>query len=190
MNYDDEMLDTSVDNVVDTDEVSADDVTGSVDERGKELTDSEKVSGTAEDKGETTIDRDEKSKKGKRAVALVNGVAAGVALLAYLALGMTFVDGNVGFERAWPIFLLVPVASSIAKVKYSKKVADFNYFALALTAFCTASLFTGYWHQLWVLLLTAPIYSFVAKGIDSLRDRAKEKKSADGIAENSEKQKG
>lgn len=65
------------------------------------------------------------------------------------------------WAQAWVLFLLIPVVPSLVEAILSKRPAHFAYpvfIAFAYLLLCVWILDFSWWHPLWVLFLTIPVY--------------------------------
>ncbi len=127
----------------------------------------DEVSVKNEDGEKKTYDRAELKRKGfkeKRINALITGVFSLAVTIAYLTLG--FCLGARGWVCAWPLFLLIPVASSVVEFVFYKRIAGFGYPSFIVAIYCAIGMIFGVWHPTWIMFITIPIFYIVAEKID------------------------
>ena len=127
----------------------------------------DEVSVKNEDGEEKVYDRAElkrKKLKEKRTNALITGIFSLAVTIAYLTLG--FCVGARGWACGWPLFLLIPVVSSVVEIVFYKKIAGFGYPSLIVAVYCAVGMIFGVWHPTWIMFVSIPIFYIVAGKID------------------------
>lgn len=109
-------------------------------------------------------------------------------VIAYFILGISLPNG-IGWSCYWVLFLLIPIIITFAEAIQKRKVSKFLYPALVAAIYCfmgqrfndlTYSIFghefRGFWHPLWIIFLTIPIFYIIANAIDNHNHKSEEKK--------------
>lgn len=123
------------------------------------------------EKAEEDDDDDDDKKltpKQKLCIAIVSGSSIFVATLIYFILGYTL---NL-WHPAWIVFLLLPLAASLADAIIKKEVKNFAMPVLVAGVYLIVGFLTNLWHPMWVIFLTIPIYYIV---LDAIENYKKEK---------------
>ena len=103
------------------------------------------------------------SRKPRLAEIVIDTTSGTLVLVAYLLLGV-FYDL---WGKAWVLFFLFPVISSVLDAIYSRDANKFIYpvFIAGLYLFLCVWVPGDLWHPLWVLFLTIPLYYSIVAGI-------------------------
>lgn len=128
------------------------------------------VSVMNEDGEKKVYDKEElrrKRLKEKRVNVVITSIIALLSVITYLLLGF-LLEGGKGWTCAWPLFLLIPVVSSIVGLFYYKRLAAFAYPPLIVAVYCTIGMIWGIWHPTWVMFITIPVYYIIADKVDRL----------------------
>lgn len=121
----------------------------------------------------------EEEKKEKNFVLdFVSGLFVFGTAIVYLTIG--FLVPNYGWSCYWVLFLLIPIASSLVEAIQERRICKFLYPVLVVAVYCflgmrfndvSYNLFGkemhGFWHPMWILFLTIPLFYAVAGPIDS-----------------------
>ena len=108
-----------------------------------------------------------KRRREKRVNTTITSIFALLTVIAYLVLGFTLKDGR-GWTCAWPLFLLIPVVSSVVGLFYYKRIAGFAYPPLIVAVYCAIGMICGIWHPTWVMFITIPVFYIIADKVDRL----------------------
>ena len=99
--------------------------------------------------------------KKHRVTALVSLITTFGAVIAYILLGFLLCL----WPHAWVLFLLIPIAPTVSEAIIKKNLNIFAYPVFIAFLYLTLCAWVlpeatghGYWHPLWVLFLTIPIY--------------------------------
>ena len=150
-----------------------------IDDDGVHLTDDDgkKVHITSE--GVEVLDEDGKVVKNKRfdehkphvAEVVVWSVFAALTIVGNILIGILWTDQFMGWKMGWILFLLVPIAGSIAHAIRKKKITHFAYPILVVAVYCTLGFLGQYlgfhgWDFYWFLFLTIPAFYLLFGPID------------------------
>lgn len=121
----------------------------------------------AVDKNEQELDEDELedarlSPKQKMIISIVCGTSALVATLIYFILGYFF---NL-WHPAWIVFMLIPIAPSLADAIVKKQVKHFAFPVFIAALYILVGFLTNLWHPMWILFLTIPIYYVIVDNVE------------------------
>ncbi|MBO4478830.1 MAG: helix-turn-helix transcriptional regulator [Clostridia bacterium] len=128
------------------------------------------VSVKNEDGEEKTYDAEylrKKDLKEKRVNTTVSSLVALLAVVGYLLLGFCVKSGK-GWTCGWPLFLAIPVASSIVSFIFYKRIALLNYPCVVVGIYCFVGMYCGIWHPTWVMFITIPVFYIIAEKIDRM----------------------
>ena len=106
-----------------------------------------------------------KSLKEKRVNTAISSIFALSVVVTYLVLGFCLASGT-GWTCAWPLFLLIPVVSSIVSFVFYKRIALLNYPCIVVAVYCFIGMFYGIWHPTWVMFITIPVFYIIAERVD------------------------
>lgn len=145
------------------------------DDKNLEVMDLENEEENADTKEEKYVE--ENNKKHSTLKAVIDGIVLFGAAIAYLLLGFFT---PLGFQTYWVLFLLLPLVSSLFDAINCKRMRLFVYPLLVVFIYCFLGMrfqdytytifgqeFTGFWHPLWVLFITIPVYYVIASAVDS-----------------------
>lgn len=128
------------------------------------------VSVKNEDGEEKTYDAEhlrKKDLKEKRVNTTVSSLTALLVVVAYLLLGFLLPNG-IGWTCGWPLFLVIPVSSSIVSFVFYRRIALLNYPCIVVGIYCFVGMFYGIWHPTWVMFITIPVFYIIAEKIDRM----------------------
>ena len=107
-----------------------------------------------------------------------DGCVVFLVVISYLLIGFL---SPYGWGCYWVLFLLIPILSSLFDAIATKRMSPFYYPVLVVFIYCFLSLrfdrveynlfgntFVGFWHPLWVLFITIPLYYVIAGGVDAI----------------------
>ena len=110
--------------------------------------------------------------------AIFDGSLIFICVIAYLLLGFL---SPYGWSCYWVLFLLIPILTSLFDAIVTKRVSRFLYPVFIVFIYCFLSLrfdnveynlfgntFVGFWHPLWVLFITIPLFYVIAGPVDSV----------------------
>ena len=109
----------------------------------------------------------------RKILCLVTSILFGLALLAYILVGIFWTDQNMGWKMCW-LFLFIPaIVSSLIEAIQKKRFTHFGYPILALGTYFTLGFLGDYlgfqgWEVYWFLFITIPIYYCIFGPIDKL----------------------
>ena len=159
-----------------------------IDDDGVHLTNNEggKVHITSD--GVEVLDEEGKVVKNKKfnehkphvAEIVVWSVFAALTIVGYILMGILWTDQMMGWKMGWILFLLVPIAGSVANAIRKKKVTHFAYPILVVAAYCTLGFLGQYfgfrgWDFYWFLFLTIPAFYLLFGPIDKYVIHRKDK---------------
>ena len=128
------------------------------------------VSVKNEDGEEKTYDAEhlrKKDLKEKRVNTTVSSLTALLVVVAYLLLGFCEMSGK-GWTCGWPLFLVIPVSSSIVSFVFYRRIALLNYPCIVVGIYCFVGMFYGIWHPTWVMFISIPVFYIIAEKIDRM----------------------
>ena len=128
------------------------------------------VSVKNEDGEEKTYDAEhlrKKDLKEKRVNTTVSSLTALLVVVAYLLLGF-LVPNGIGWTCGWPLFLVIPVSSSIVSFVFYRRIALLNYPCIVVGIYCFVGMFYGIWHPTWVMFISIPVFYIIAEKIDRM----------------------
>ena len=128
------------------------------------------VSVKNEDGEEKTYDAEhlrKKDLKEKRVTTTVSSLTALLVVVAYLLLGF-LVPNGIGWTCGWPLFLVIPVSSSIVSFVFYRRIALLNYPCIVVGIYCFVGMFYGIWHPTWVMFISIPVFYIIAEKIDRM----------------------
>ena len=128
------------------------------------------VSVKNEDGEEKTYDAEylrKKDLKEKRVNTTVSSLTALLVVVAYLLLGFLGPNGK-GWTCGWPLFLVIPVSSSIVSFVFYRRIALLNYPCIVVGIYCFVGMFYGIWHPTWVMFISIPVFYIIAEKIDRM----------------------
>lgn len=108
----------------------------------------------------------------------VSAILFGLALLAFILLGVLWKDGNMGWKCGWISFLAAISIDSVFKCIRKKKFSEFAYPIFITGVYCLLGFlgdhygFKG-WDFYWFLFLTIPVFYLIFKPIDRLTGHLK-----------------
>ena len=150
-----------------------------IDDDGVHLTDDEgkKVHITSE--GVEVLDEDGRVVKNKRfdehkppiAEVIVWSIFAALTIVGYILMGILWKDQYMGWKMGWILFLLVPIAGSIAHAIRKRRITHFAYPILVVAVYCTLGFLGQYfgfhgWDFYWFLFLTIPAFYLLFGPLD------------------------
>ena len=103
---------------------------------------------------------------------ITNSTLFGLALVAYILLGVLWKDQYMGWRMGWIVFLISICISSILNAVREKRVCNFAYPILIVGAYCALGFIGDYtgafagWATFWFLFLTIPAYYFIFGPVD------------------------
>ena len=86
-----------------------------------------------------------------------------LVIIAYIVVGLCY-KGTMGttgvnaWAGLWPMFLLIPIPSSLREAVSKKRFCIFAFPVLVTSVYCFLGMLLGMWHPMWVLFLTIPVY--------------------------------
>ena len=108
-----------------------------------------------------------------------SGVIAISCAIAFFILGFLLPHG-IGWSCYWVVFLLIPILISLIEAVLKRRMTKFSYPIVVVFVYCFLGMrfhdltytlfnveFTGFWHPMWILFLTIPIYYMIATPIDN-----------------------
>ena len=110
-------------------------------------------------------------RKNERYSWITSGTLMGVAIIAYIILGVTWKHNNMGWVFGWTILLDALWISSIVPMIRHKRISDLLYPLLVTSAYCKLGFlgveygFAG-WETYWFLFLTIPAFYLIVGPID------------------------
>ncbi len=95
-----------------------------------------------------------------------------IVLLVYIIMGCcykgTFGVNNINAWAAlWPLFIFIPLPSTLRIALETKKFTAFAYPLLVTGIYCFLGMLLNLWHPMWVLFITIPVYYSFFGVIDS-----------------------
>lgn len=105
--------------------------------------------------------------------AIFNSVMWGVALIAFILIGLLWQDQLMGWKTGWIIFFLPPIITSIISAIKKRRFTLFLYPFLVTGAYCLLGFLGTYfgfegWGYFWFLFITIPAYYLIFGGVDRL----------------------
>lgn len=99
------------------------------------------------------------------------GIFLGLAIVAYIVLGIFWTDQNMGWKSMWIVFFIPIMVSSFVKALRDKKFTEFAYPILATFAYLLLGFLGDYlgfpaWNVYWFLFITIPAYYLIFSEID------------------------
>lgn len=128
------------------------------------------VSVKNEDGEEKTYNADALKKKNikeKRVNTFVTSIFAILVVATYLTLGFCEESGK-SWTCGWPLFLAIPVVSSIVSFIFYKRIALLNYPCIVVGIYGFVGMFYGIWHPTWIMFISIPIFYIVAEKVDRI----------------------
>ncbi len=100
----------------------------------------------------------------------------GLAVIAYLLMGLLWKDQNMGWKMGWVVFFLPFIISSIVECIQKRLFARFAYPFLACLVYFTLGFLGDYlgfrsWDVYWVIFITIPAFYFIFCPIDAYLKR-------------------
>lgn len=96
----------------------------------------------------------------------IKGSIVFVMTILYLVMGSIW---GLWF-RAWTLFLLIPVFTSLAEAIKLKKASRFVYPAFATFVYFTIGYCFSLWHPGWIVFVTIPLYYSIANAFNKNED--------------------
>ncbi len=101
----------------------------------------------------------------------LSGILLGVALIAYVILGVLWTDQNMGWKSMWIVIFIPFIVSSFVNAIRKKRFCDFLYpflvtFTYLLLGFLGSYLNFRSWDLYWFLFITIPAYYMIFGEID------------------------
>ncbi|MCR5231574.1 MAG: helix-turn-helix transcriptional regulator [Acholeplasmatales bacterium] len=131
------------------------------------------------------LDDDNQNKKMQPIKAILDGSMLFICVIAYLIVGFL---SPYGWSCYWVLFLLIPMVSSLYDAIKLRRMSRFLYPLLVVFIYCFlgkrfenveysifGNTFVGFWHPLWVLFITIPVYYVIARVVDSVLASKKDK---------------
>lgn len=118
-----------------------------------------------EEKTYDAADLKKKNLKEKRVNTMVSSLVALLVVVGYLLLGFCVKNGK-GWTCGWPLFLVIPVVSSIVSFLFYKRIALLNYPCIVVGIYGFVGMYFGIWHPTWVMFITIPIFYIIAERVD------------------------
>lgn len=125
--------------------------------------------------------KEKKNSEKKVLKEVIDGITVFVVLIGYLLLGFL---SPVGWKVYWVLFLLIPIVSTLFDAINYKRMNAFAYPVLVVLIYMfvclrfdnvTYGLFgkemRGFWHPLWIIFLTIPLYYVISAGVDKLLEK-------------------
>jgi uncharacterized membrane protein len=91
-----------------------------------------------------------------------------------------FLVPKYGWRCYWVLFLLIAIATSLVKAIQERRIYKFLYPVLVVAVYCVLGMtfndvsynlfgkeMHGFWHPMWILFLTIPLFYAVTGPIDS-----------------------
>ena len=93
----------------------------------------------------------------------------------YVALGLVLHFGfgsDEGWKRGWVLLFSVPLVNSVVKAVKKHNFFYFNYPALVLMVYLFMGMWKGgiWWHPMWIVFLTIPLYYGIGKLVNRKTD--------------------
>lgn len=110
-------------------------------------------------------------RKNERYSWITSGTLMGVAIIAYIILGLTWKHNNMGWVFGWTLLLDALWISSIVPMIRHRRISDLLYPLLVTSAYCKLGFlgveygFAG-WETYWFLFLTIPAFYLIVGPID------------------------
>ena len=110
-------------------------------------------------------------KRKKKVVWITTGTLIGLAIIAYVLVGLLWTENNIGWLFGWTFILDALWISSISTAIKHKKISDFSYPLLITSVYCKLGFlganygFEG-WGFYWFLFITIPAFYLLANPID------------------------
>lgn len=143
------------------------------DEDGSEVTVGDGRVHIVDENGEKRHIHVHEERKEHRVTALVSLITTFGAVISYILLGTLL--GLWG--KAWVLFLLIPLTPSISEAIIKKNLNVFAYPIFIVFLYLTLCVWVlpeltghGYWHPLWVMFLTIPVYYGVVNFLKPNKD--------------------
>ena len=103
-------------------------------------------------------------KRGKQRITfIVTSIIFGLALIAYIVLGLT-VPG--AWKVGWLLLFLSPIVGSVFNAIYAKRITHFAYPLVAVGVYCLLGFILNGWNVYWFLFLTIPAFYLIFGPID------------------------
>ncbi|MCR4911517.1 MAG: helix-turn-helix domain-containing protein [Bacilli bacterium] len=106
------------------------------------------------------------------------GFLFGLALIAYIIMGVIFTDQTIGWKAGWIVLLIPFVITSLWDAIVNRKITEFAYPILVTAVYLGLGFMGGYfgfegWSFYWFLFLTIPAFYLIGGTIDSKIHRPK-----------------
>lgn len=106
------------------------------------------------------------------------GFLFGLAIIAYIVLGLVFRDQNIGWKSGWIVLFIPIILSSLEDAILDRKITEFAYPILVTAVYLGLGFMGGYfgfegWSFYWFLFLTIPAFYLIGGTIDSKIHRPK-----------------
>ena len=104
---------------------------------------------------------------------IITTVMWGVALIAFILMGVLWTDQQMGWKTGWIFFFLPPIISSTISAIRKRRFTLFLYPFLVTAVYCLLGFLGSYlgfegWGFYWFLFITIPAYYLIFGGIDRL----------------------
>ncbi len=112
-------------------------------------------------------------RKNERYSWITSGTLLGVAIIAYIILGVTWKHNNMGWVFGWTLLLDALWISSIVPMIRHRRISDLLFPLLITSAYCKLGFlgveygFAG-WETYWFLFLTIPAFYLIVGPIDQV----------------------
>lgn len=119
--------------------------------------------------------------KNEKASIITSGTLMGLALIAYILVGLLWKDNNIGWKMGWTFILDAIWLGSIPVMIRHQKLTDFAYPLIIVSAYCKLGFlgdhygFEG-WGFYWFLFITIPAYYLIAASVDRALRANRERK--------------
>lgn len=136
--------------------------------------------------GKTTyvLRPNEEEKKRRKRISMVQGIVTGslaiIITVLYVVFGCLY-QGVWPHPLVWPIgwvaYLLIPIVSSFFEFAKLKKASCFTavFVMGSIIAFMILGMAGGFWHPGWVVFLSIPLWSIIAKPIDDATKQSRQR---------------
>ena len=140
------------------------------------------VENDEEGEGEIVVDEDvvidenghkRKLTQGDKIAISISGLFFPLGIIAFLILGFTWTQDNMGWRFGWTLILDAIWLSSLVPVIHKRKLTAFAYPIFAVALYCSLGILGGYygfngWGVHWYLFLTIPVYYILAANLQRL----------------------
>lgn len=138
----------------------------------------EEIKEVKESKPKHKVMTEDEKKEKNFVLDFISGLVVFGTAIVYVTLG--FLVPEYGWSCYWVLFLLIPVVTSLVEAIQQRRICKFLYPMLVAGVYCFLGLrfndlrynlfgheMKGFWHPMWILFLTIPLFYAVAGPIDS-----------------------